>query len=70
MKIKITGCSRDSYWYSGRIGEEFEVVVCDDPMDGLYCVEEIGVPWATSFIFYKDCEVVEDVREKLQEQRD
>jgi len=56
MKVKITRCRLESYWYYNSIGEVFEIV---ENNDGDYMVKsnEKG-DYSIKFISKKDCEVL------------
>jgi hypothetical protein len=54
MKIKITKCSKDTYWYQGHIGETFEV----KEYPQYYIVPEYD--YDVRGIVKEDCEVCND----------
>jgi len=56
MKVKITSCQNDKYWYANRIGEIVEVT--EIPTDDYwYECTEAGET-TTRYVFYKDCQEV------------
>ncbi|GAF78332.1 unnamed protein product, partial [marine sediment metagenome] len=62
MKVKITGCSGENYWYSERIGEIFEVQ-CDEG----YMTEDDAVPGHKGHIDTQDCTIIkEDKMNKVE----
>lgn len=68
MKVVITKCSKDAYWYSGSIGVEFNVK--ENPSGGYDLIESEFLKIRHIFpdnilglyIFEEDCEVSEEAR--------
>ena len=54
MKAKIIKCSKDTYWYSGLVGEIFKVVEKDK---GFLLTEDIE-SFTQHYIQKKDAEIV------------
>lgn len=61
MKVLITGCSKETYWYEGMIGEIFECTKESDVMDAYVCSNDKLV------IFKKDCHVIQSIVTVLTE---
>ena len=57
MKVRITKSGKKTYWYSNRIGEEFEI---RDTGEQVYYVEYKGVERGVD---KEDCEVIPDEAE-------
>jgi hypothetical protein len=57
MKVKITKCSNDNWWYNDRIGEIFTPINDGDPHSSKY---EVNLPGDhIGFIDFDDCEIFE-----------
>lgn len=54
MKIKITKCSDELYWYRDKIGEEFEVLGESESM-GYYVKKNITIKM---YVDKQDCLVI------------
>jgi len=55
MRVKIMKCSKDVYWYSDKIGQEFEV---SDDGSFYYAIEDT-VYGERTLIAKLDCEIIE-----------
>lgn len=56
MKIKITRCSKPTYWYADAIGYVYEVT---DELENEYLV--MKCPTVAYYVLKQDCQIFEEV---------
>ena len=57
FKIKVTKCSRDTYWYSEKIGRQYTVVGVSMCKGDSRFIVRVGSD-TTFCVLWKDCELV------------
>jgi hypothetical protein len=62
MKVLITGCSQDTYWYLNRVGETFDVLSTDLEWRKVLVVGETN-----RYVNIKDCHVIQSIGTVLME---
>jgi hypothetical protein len=60
MKIKITKCSKPSYWYCNQIGRVFEVLTPEEPHTEDHLVNMDNIPDHRGYIRKEDAMILLD----------
>lgn len=68
MKVKITKCSKDTYWYADKVGDVFEVKECEytEKYKGYKVASE---PYYCNLILIDDCKEVGSELKFIEEMR-
>jgi len=65
LRVRITGCSRSSWWYASAIGQEFDVVEGAGNYEHVLLEDyEKGWNYTWRHIDKKDCVVVKTVKQE------
>jgi hypothetical protein len=64
MKVLITGCSSEGYWYNDKIGEVFNIAHTDNL--GFTVLDAFGADY-NGFIKREDCHVIQSIGTVLME---